>query len=502
MNDHSLVYRSGKFYGNFEREDFEEDLQPESRYFKGQLLKKLDDIQLKRIHYKNDGIASLDDFIPLNGNQENTFFNFQEMEHESLEGESFEEYIYRKTKEFNITIQKEPNNIENWLNFIKFQDEFAKLQKRQNWTAISEKKIAIYESALNQNPNCVALLVGHLKESREILPYQLLESGWKKALTRVPESEELWREYLLFKKSIFSEFSCSNMRDVYATCFFTLNNLRNNKNNNEIEKTMLSILYDYCIFERESGYTERALGTMQAMIELNLFNPLPFAPWNQQLNSFKDFWEQEAPRIGEKDAKGWKQWLLNIDIDELEQEENQLMDEEIDGYLDEQNEELSDISDSDDILDTIQEKNVFTQWLNEEEKQSQQQWIPCKPLKDSNVIESCPDRIIMFEDVKPLLFSVSGENSLQLVFLFLELLGISVIYTQKSVNDSFVHESLMSKDFKTIYSVFNSVKIILLTFRNQNLIGNLQALSPMEKKENSSKMSFNKFSQSFQMKKH
>eukprot|EP01080_Neovahlkampfia_damariscottae_P010072 gene10072-2493_t len=463
MNTNQLVYRNGRFIGHVKNEE-EDDLQPESRYFKGKILKVLDDVQLKRIHYKND-TAPLDEYIPLTRPTESTRFfrvvqdsNLEE-EEDSFEGESFEEYIFRKTKEFNTSIQKEPKNIETWLNFVKFQDEYLKLQKRKNYTTISEKKILIYEAALKENPNSVPLLVGHLKESREILPHQLLESGWRKALSRVPESEELWREYFLFKKSIFSEFNCTNMRNIYGKCFATLYRSKTEKNSNTIEKTMLSILYDYCIFEKESGYTEKSIAIMQAMIELNLFNPFSFASWSQQLSSFRDYWQQEAPRIGEKDAVGWKQWLLNVDLDELESDEED--DEQIDELIDEleqeeEEEDFSDISDSDDILDIIQEKSIYTKWLNEEEKQSQQHWSPCRPLKDSNIIESCADRIVMFEDLKPFLFQVSSENYLQLVFLFLELLGVSVIYTQKSVNDSFVHESLMSKDFKTIYSIFNS----------------------------------------------
>jgi len=154
---------------------------------------------------------------------------------------------------------------------------------------------------------------------------------------------------------------------------------------------------------------------------------------------------------------------MEVDIDQIDSDEEN--DEEIEEFLNQQerqeekqeDDNLSDISDSEDILDTIQEKSIFTKWLNEEEKQSQQHWLPCKPLKDSNIIEICPDRIVMFEDIQPFLFQISPENYLQLVFLFLELLGVSIIYTQKSVNDRFVHESLMSKDFKTIYSIFNSV---------------------------------------------
>ena len=72
MNSKQLIYRNGRFIGNLKMNEEEDDLQPESRYFKGKILKILDDVQLKRIHYKND-TAPLDEYIPLSSKN---FLNF------------------------------------------------------------------------------------------------------------------------------------------------------------------------------------------------------------------------------------------------------------------------------------------------------------------------------------------------------------------------------------------------------------------------------------------
>lgn len=152
---------------------------------------------------------------------------FEETEQEA-EGENFEEYIFRRTKEFNEKTRHNPKDIELWLSFVKFQDESFKMQRRKNPTAITEKKLAILDKALYYNPNNAALLSAHLRECRNIVQYvqqiclvnairpDKLEQAWKSALQRVPDSVQLWNEYLLFKKSVFSEFNVTSMRDKYV----------------------------------------------------------------------------------------------------------------------------------------------------------------------------------------------------------------------------------------------------------------------------------------------
>ena len=70
------------------------------------------------------------------------------------------------------------------------------------------------------------------------------------------------------------------------------------------------IFYRYCLFLRDSGYREKALTTLQAMLEFNLFcSPtLMNAPRETQMASFEEYWEGCGARLGFPGALGWKCW--------------------------------------------------------------------------------------------------------------------------------------------------------------------------------------------------
>jgi hypothetical protein len=55
---------------------------------------------------------------------------------------------------------------------------------------------------------------------------------------------------------------------------------------------------------------EQAYAIFQAQIELSDFCPAKFLalPLDAKLNRLEEFWESEVPRIGEKNAAGWKIW--------------------------------------------------------------------------------------------------------------------------------------------------------------------------------------------------
>lgn len=245
---------------------------------------------------------------------------------------------------------------------------------------------------------------------------------------------------------------------------------------------MLQVFYEACIFEKQAGYTERSIALFQALIEINLFCPVSLLTWESQMRAFREFWESETPRFGEDNAQGWANWLtqlqskepttdskedlfnFQISMDDFTQQEP---DDPLQAYSARYDEEEymeadddDDNNDDEDILDRIAEKKVFQEWMKEEDKRSNMQWQPCRPLKDANIIDACPDRIVMFEDVQDYLFPITSEQLLQqLILLFLESLGISVMYTQKSVNDNIVHESMINKeDSKHLFSVFAGTK--------------------------------------------
>ena len=121
-------------------------------------------------------------------------------------------------------------------------------------------------------------------------------------------------------------------------------------------RRMVELIVDLCVLERSAGYEERARAVFQALVELNLNQPdevkvrelmargaknqiclfTPFhrarascpspcvrqrGPWPAILYAFEEYWESEAPRIGETVSSvieqppplvGWRAWKAGI----------------------------------------------------------------------------------------------------------------------------------------------------------------------------------------------
>lgn len=401
----------------------------------------------------------------------------QVMEKEEEKEESFEDYLLRRTREFNEQTRARPHDVDLWMRFVRFQDELVRMQKRRNTTAIIEKKEAIFERALQHNPRNAVLVSAYLNLLQELKSSHEIDIIWQEKLSLIPDNAQLWTEYIVFKKaSHFADFSTSGMRPVYVKAIQSLMVLKGRisandvMNTSRIEQDMLRMFFDAANFEMQSGYTERAIAMFQALIEINIFCPMSFITWDQQFISFEDFWESEAPRFGEKDARGWNDWLMNLDIslDSESVEEstsNNDQRDQLDLYTsdigefndDDDDGDLSD-NEGEDLLDMITEKQVFMDWLREEEKCNAVQWHPCRPMRDADTATVYPDRIVLFDDVKDYLFPISSSHlQYLLVLLFLEILGVSIAYTQASTNDVFVHESMSNKhDSRHLFSIFRT----------------------------------------------
>ncbi|KAG8728834.1 hypothetical protein FRC12_021463 [Ceratobasidium sp. 428] len=87
-----------------------------------------------------------------------------------------------------------------------------------------------------------------------------------------------------------------------------LNVLQGNTENPEMQR--LRIFWRTCVWLRQAGYVERAIAAMQAQIEMTFFPPQDRpATFSDTLAMFEEFWDSEAPRMGEEGAQGWVTWV-------------------------------------------------------------------------------------------------------------------------------------------------------------------------------------------------
>ena len=96
-------------------------------------------------------------------------------------GETQQDYLNRKTREFNEETRRHPYDIDLWLDYAKFQEEYLSLGKQIDkkvsksliYQAMLEKKLMILEKAMEFNPEEEDLLLAMLRTSQELYEYYL-----------------------------------------------------------------------------------------------------------------------------------------------------------------------------------------------------------------------------------------------------------------------------------------------------------------------------------------
>eukprot|EP01105_Mastigella_eilhardi_P004520 TRINITY_DN1603_c1_g1_i1.p1 TRINITY_DN1603_c1_g1~~TRINITY_DN1603_c1_g1_i1.p1 ORF type:complete len:1250 (-),score=349.04 TRINITY_DN1603_c1_g1_i1:67-3816(-) len=244
------------------------------------------------------------------------------------EGETFEEYLYRKTGELNEATQRPDQSEKTWLEYIRLQDEFSKLGDHRAVGSLLEKKLMMYQRALECYPKSEELVLGYLSVCQAAWDSSKVSTLWEKILAHqgteiAPRmTARLWREYIRFCLSSFTNFNMTLVRSTHVRAISLLSRLKAaietapdeqiEVGAAEIDEFLISLVYRLCSMELQAGYAERALGVFQAVTEFACLGPSPC-----RRSDFLRFWESEGPRVGNTGAQGWGEWLR---CDEAERE--------------------------------------------------------------------------------------------------------------------------------------------------------------------------------------
>ncbi|XP_054652067.1 nuclear exosome regulator NRDE2 isoform X2 [Dunckerocampus dactyliophorus] len=341
-----------------------------------------------------------------------------------------------QTEEFNRQLREQPADTQLWLKFIRYQDELSASvfgveeeqrgtdlseRRKSSYKAVLEKKLSIADRAVATNPSCIALQLERLRICQELWEPSLLAKEWKKLVFLHPNSGPLWREYLLFTQSYFSNFSVSKVNSAYGKCLSTLSAVRDGSMVSHpalpgIEEDMLDIFTQQCHFLRQCGHSEKAFCIFQAMIEFTFYKPdsVRGLTTKQQAEFFEPFWDSGEARVGEWGARGWKAWMVQQErggwVQPCPEEEEEEEDEE---------EEVKD-----------RKQPRWTVWLDVETSREAAHWLPWRPDKAKGQSEEdCddPERQVLFDDIGPSLICLSSsELQLRLLLNFLSFLGLPV----------------------------------------------------------------------------
>ncbi|XP_019940521.2 nuclear exosome regulator NRDE2 [Paralichthys olivaceus] len=344
--------------------------------------------------------------------------------------------MVRRTEEFNRQLREQPSDTQLWIQFIRYQDELSSAEfggeeeqqgshsterRKSSYRAVLDKKLCIAERAVETNPTSIALQLERLRICQELWEPSVLSKEWKKLVFLHPNSAPLWREYLLFTQSYFSNFTVSKVNSAYGKCLSTLSAVQDGSMVSHpalpgIEEDMLDIFTQQCHFLRQSGHSEKAISLFQAMIDFTFYKPdsVRKLSTKQQVEFFEPFWDSGEARVGEFGARGWKAWMLQ---------------QERGGWLQPSaDEEEEEEEDEEEVKDRSQPRG--TVWLDVECSREAAQWLPWRPDKAKGQSEEdCddPDRQVLFDDIGPSLICLSSPE-LQLRFLlhFLSFLGLPV----------------------------------------------------------------------------
>ncbi|KAI7849022.1 NRDE-2, necessary for RNA interference-domain-containing protein [Circinella umbellata] len=400
-------------------------------------------------------ISSGVDYRSIEGpNVPNTSDDDEEVEEE---GESFDEYIRRRTIEFNKKLNQDPHDVETWLAFIAFQDESAqglntgvdkKSRSKASKSSLNEVKMSIFEKAIEANPSDEMLLLAYLTCGEEIWDTLTLLQHWDQALKSRPESIRLWADYINLRQTNFSSFSFSQCVKVFEDCISTLNKVarrlqkeRKNEDNYEarenIESVMVYVFLRGCLFMKQSGYQERAFGTLQALVEFTLYQPHIFTLsfdiiFEDMVAEFSEFWDHEVPRFGEKGAKGWKEYYRS----KYEEEDTTV--EKVESVEEEDEEDIYSLVD----------------WVRLEESKERRSRLPMK-MKDvaAEVVDEDPYVITLSDDICEFLFCITTQEARQgLIYSIFVFLGLPFTPPGVGTNthfciDTFTHNELKLDGF-------------------------------------------------------
>ncbi|KAK1893452.1 Nuclear exosome regulator NRDE2 [Dissostichus eleginoides] len=366
---------------------------------------------------KDGNAISTSSFLPLGGDEESKGGKTGDRVQTSSEQEvqtGQNAALAGRTEEFNRRLREQPGDTQLWIQFIRYQDELSAAvfggeaeqqgseaveHRKSSYRALLEKKLSIAERAVSTNHSCIALQLERLRICQELWEPSALAKEWKKLVFLHPNSAPLWREYLLFTQSYFSNFSVSKVNSAYGKCLSTLSAVHDGSMVSHpalpgLEEDMLDIFTQQCHFLRQSGHSEKAISLLQAMIDFTFYKPdsVQGLSTKQQVEFFEPFWDSGEERVGELGARGWKAWMLQ---------------QEKGGWL---------------------QPNAV--WLEVETCREAAHWLPWRPDKAKGQSEEdCedPDRQVLFDDIGPSLIRLSSpELQLRLLLRFLSFLGLPV----------------------------------------------------------------------------
>ncbi|KAM0562109.1 hypothetical protein ACHAPJ_002553 [Fusarium lateritium] len=345
-----------------------------------------------------------------------------------------------KSIQLSRRVKDQPDDIDAWLELANHQDALLRAGEDIDHKALeaevhsyAEIKLHMLESALSNisNPqDRIRVLVPLMREGIKVWNSKTAAKRWNDLREDEDKSFKLWKTHLDFAMSNISAFHFDAVKQMHLDRVRHV--ISRSQSNAEPEdfRESIYVFLRLTRFIHDSGYKELAVASWQAFLELNFFRPVQLDEQSAALESLRDFWESEVPRIGEADAQGWAKFV------------------EDDGMGDAP-EPLKDSKEAE-----HQSRDDYKRWASMESSQAENARVPARTMDEGT--EDDPFRVVMFSDIEPFLFIIP-RNTLpvvqqQLLDAFLMFSGLPPTFwpdswTEEAYHDQFLAHSTSSLEF-------------------------------------------------------
>ncbi|KAL8744759.1 MAG: hypothetical protein Q9190_003029 [Brigantiaea leucoxantha] len=312
-------------------------------------------------------------------------------EKRSSESSEMHTSYFKKRKTLLDAVESNTASFDAWLNLINLQDEaldYPDNLRPQGRTMAevqsnAEIKILLYQKAIKnvQDTHSQETLVqGMMRAGADVWEASELSKKWRKTLRQYPNSIKLRIGYLDYIQSAPSaEFS--QVRQAFYDLLSLLKEQRSASlqvDHDDLYLTQLYAVLRMTLFMREGGFMEHAIAVWQALLEYEFYKPTELRDSSSEIlhSRFKEFWNSEAPRIGEPDARGWLHFSTEDEIPAQSQEHTMVVDSELSG--------------------------LFQKWAEIEHAHYVDSRRPARTVDHTS--ENDPYRIVLFSDIEVSLF--------------------------------------------------------------------------------------------------
>lgn len=220
--------------------------------------------------------------------------------------------------ELSRAVNSNPADVSAWLRLIDHQDililgpdETSRPLTYNEQQSVADVKLSLYEKAIKQSaasPHKDRLLLGRLQEGAHIWDTKKLLAQWNGTLQENSECISLWVNYLNFRQTDFQNFDFEQLMATFYECLELNSSSDSRSTKNHVQ---CYLFLRMTLFLREAGYLELAVGLWQAVLEFTYFKPESQPQESESfdvLASFRSYWEDESPRIGESESLTWRGW--------------------------------------------------------------------------------------------------------------------------------------------------------------------------------------------------